>query len=74
MLRIKLKTAKKVGNLLGVDWSKVDLKQFRKGLEVELEHRDITHGSYSLTGKVALAHLKELPDYYTRLEKMEKGG
>ena len=71
--RITLKTARRVGNALGVDWSKVDLKQFRKGLEVELEHRDITHGSYALTGKVALAHLKELPDYYTRLEKMEKG-
>ncbi len=74
MTRITLKTAKRVGNLLGVDWSKVNLKQFRKGLEVELEHRDVTHGSYELTGKVALAHLKELPDYYTRLEKMEKGG
>ena len=74
MTKITLKTARRVGNLLGVDWSRVNLKQFRKGLEVELEHRDITHGSYSLTGKVALAHLKELPDYYTRLEKMEKGG
>lgn len=71
--KITLRTARKVGNRLGVDWSKVRLWQFRKGLEVELEHRDITHGAYLPTGKIALAHLKELPDYYTRLEKMEKG-
>lgn len=71
---ITLKTARRVGSALGVDWSKTSLWQFRKGLEVELEHRDITHGAYSLTGKIALAHLEELPDYYTRLEKMEKGG
>jgi len=70
--KITLKTAKKVGDRLGVDWSKVNLRQFRKGLKVELEHRDITYGAYSLTGKIALAHLEELPDYYTRLAKMEK--
>ena len=71
--KLTLKTAKKVGDRLGVDWSKVNLRQFRKGLKVELEHSDITHGAYSLTGKIALAHLEELPDYYTRLAKMEKG-
>lgn len=72
--RLTLKTARRIGNTLGIDWTRIDLRQFRKGLEVELEHRDVTHGAYVLTGKIALAHLKELPDYYTRLEKMEKGG
>jgi len=71
--RISLRTARRVGNRLGVDWSRTSLWQFRKGLEVELEHRDVTHGAYLPTGKIALAHLRELPDYYTRLEKMEKG-
>ncbi len=48
------------------------------GLDVELEHgvRDletnVTHDNEMITGKIALAHLNEYPDYYTRLEKMEK--
>ena len=48
------------------------------GLEVELEHglRDpetnVTNNDLILTGKIALAHLNEIPDYYTRLNKMEK--
>jgi regulator of RNase E activity RraB len=58
---------------LGIDPEKVCLKQLKMGLEVELaEHSDITNGDLVLTAKIALAHLKELPDYYTQLEKMEK--
>jgi len=47
------------------------------GLEVELEHgrrdpkTDVTHDDPITTGRIALAHLNELPDYYTRLAKME---
>ena len=69
--------AKRIGDQLGIDWSEVDLEQFRMGLEVELEHgtRDpetnLTSDDEILTGKVALAHLREFPDYYTRLEKLE---
>jgi hypothetical protein len=69
--------AKRIGDALGLDWDKVDLEQFRVGLEVELEHgtRDpetnVTDDDMLLTGKIALAHIREFPDYYTRLEKME---
>lgn len=69
--------AQRVGALLGIDWKKVDLEQFRRGLEVELEHgaRDpetnVTNDDIGLTGKIAWAHLKEFPDYYTRLDKLE---
>jgi hypothetical protein len=69
--------AKRIGDSLGVDWDQVDLEQFRMGLLVELEHgtRDpetnVTDDDVSLTGKIALAHLKEFPDYYTRLAEME---
>lgn len=69
--------AQRVGTSLGIDWAKVDLEQFRRGLEVELEHgaRDpetnVTNDDISLTGKIAWAHLKEFPDYYTRLDKLE---
>lgn len=70
--------AKKIGELLGVDWSKFDVEQFRMGLDVELEHgisdlqTNVTQDDEITTGKIALAHLNEFPDYYTRLEKMEK--
>lgn len=67
-----------IGNKLGVDFNKYDVEQFRMGLDVELEHgkRDpqtnVTNDDPILTGKIAYAHLKELPDYYTRLAKIEK--
>jgi hypothetical protein len=69
--------AKRIGDSLGVDWDVVDLEQFCMGLLVELEHgtRDpetnVTDDDTGLTGKIALAHLNEFPDYYTRLAKME---
>lgn len=75
--RIGEEEAKQVGTTLRLDWTKVDLEQFRRGLEVELEHgaRDpetnVTNDDLTLTGKIAWAHLKEFPDYYTRLDKLE---
>ena len=68
---VTLKVARQVGNKLRVNWDKTNLHQFAKGLKVELEHRDVTKGNLLMTGKIALAHLKEFPDYYTRLKKME---
>jgi hypothetical protein len=69
--------AQEIGDDLGVDWKKVDLEQFRMGLSVELEHGDrdpetnVTSDNLVITGKIALAHLKEFPDYYTRLAVLE---
>ena len=69
--------ASRVGDALGIDWDNVDREQFRRGLEVELEHgaRDpetnVTNDDLTLTGKIAWAHLKEFRDYYTRLDKLE---
>jgi len=69
--------ARQIGATLGLDWGRVDLEQFRRGLEVELEHgaRDpetnVTHDDLTITGKIAWAHLKEFPDYYTRLDQLE---
>jgi hypothetical protein len=66
-----------IGNAIGVNWNMVDLEQFRMGLAVELEHgvhdpqTNVTNDNLIATGKIALAHLKELPDYYTRLATME---
>lgn len=72
-----IEEAKRIGEALGLDWIKFDVEQFRMGLDVELEHgkRDsstnVTQDDEVLTGKIALAHLNEFPDYYTRLQKME---
>ena len=70
--------AKSIGESLGIDWSKFDVEQYRMGLDVELEHgltdphTNVTNDDPIITGKIALAHLNEFADYYTRLEKMEK--
>ncbi|MFH0852378.1 MAG: DUF5661 family protein [bacterium] len=70
--------AKSVGEALNIKWDKFDIEQFRLGMDVELEHglRDsytnVTSDDPFATGKIALAHLNEFPDYYTRLDKMEK--
>lgn len=69
--------AEEIGRQLGISFESFDVEQFRMGLDVELEHgkadpaTDITHDDALATGKIALAHLNEFPDYYTRLEKME---
>jgi len=70
--------ARRIGDQLGISWSEVDLGQFRRGLDVELEHgaRDpqtnVTGDDPILIGKIAWAHLKEFPDYYDRLDVLEK--
>lgn len=70
--------AKKISEALGINWSKFDIEQFRMGMDVELEHgtcdpnTNVTDDDPLVTGKIALAHLNEFPDYYTRLEKLEK--
>lgn len=72
--------AKQIGEQLGIDWSLFDVEQFRMGMDVELEHGtinpniNVTNDDPLMTGKIALAHLNEIRDYYAKLEKMEKEG
>ena len=76
--RFTTEEAKRIGESLGIDWSKYNVEQYRMGLDVELEHglvdthTNVTNDDPIMTGKIALAHLNEFPDYYTRLDKMEK--
>lgn len=69
--------AKKRGESLGIKWDRYDVEQFRMGLDVELEHgrrspaTNVSNDDPEITGKIALAHLNEFSDYYTRLDKME---
>ncbi len=72
--------ARRVGEQIGIDWASApfDAEQFRRGMEVELEHglhdllTNVTDDDPVVTGKIALAHLNEFPDYYVRLERMEE--
>lgn len=70
--------AKAIGEKLGVDWSKFDVEQFRMGMDVELEHgkenpvTNVSNDDPLITGRIALAHLNEFPDYYDRLYEMEE--
>jgi uncharacterized protein DUF5661 len=72
--------ARRVGIEIGIDWASApfDVEQFRRGMEVELEHglhdllTNVTDDDPIVTGKIALAHLNEFPDYYDRLERMEE--
>ncbi len=70
--------AKKIGEKLGIVWDTFDVDQFRRGMNVELEHglrtklTNVTSDDPLMTGKIALAHLLEFPDYYDRLGRMEK--
>lgn len=76
--RTTTEEARRVGDGIGVDWDRYPLEEFRAGMDIEFEHgshdpqTDVTHDDPILTGKIALAHLKEFPDYYTRLERMER--
>lgn len=76
--RFTTEEAREIGKKLGIDWSRFDTEQFRMGLDVELEHglcdpsTNVTDDDPMLTGKIALAHLNEFADYYTRLDKMER--
>ena len=73
-----LEEAKRIGEQIGIKWDRFDAEQFRRGMDVELEHgsrdaaTDVTGDDPLTTGKIALAHLNEFPDYYTRLERMER--
>jgi hypothetical protein len=71
--------ARRTGEEIGIEWasSPFDVEQFRMGMDVELEHgfqdllTNVTGDEPTVTGKIALAHLNEFPDYYTRLARME---
>jgi Protein of unknown function (DUF5661) len=72
--------ARQIGEQIGIDWATApfDVEQFRMGMDVELEHgihdvaTNVTGDDPVVTGKIALAHLNEFSDYYTRLDRMEE--
>jgi hypothetical protein len=80
MKKITLNEAKKVGDKLNIDFNVIDIKEWRDGMQIELEHgthnkkTNVTGNDLMKTGKIALAHILEMKDYYIRLKKMEEQG
>ncbi len=66
-----LDEVRKIGEKIGVDFNKVDVNELARGIQVEFEHEDLIGKDPILSAKIALKHLEEFPDYYTRLKKME---
>ena len=78
--KVQSEEARVILSKLNVGAMKIDIEDFRQGLEVELEHgisfkdANVTNNHPILTGKIVLAHLKESLDYYMRLEIAEIEG
>lgn len=85
---LSLKKAKEIGDTIGVNWDEVDLGEFAQGIKEEREHGTMYHNTHvavagatkvhddsdEAAGRIALAHLHEMPNYYTLLEEMEEKG
>ncbi len=80
MHQFTLEQAQEIAKKIGIseNTAPFDIEQFLMGINVEIEHgahdpqTNVTNNDPLMTGKIALAHLREYPDYYTRLAKMEK--
>jgi len=78
-MEFSLEEATAVAKAIGA-YGEVDMEQFRRGMEVEWEHNDdpetdvVPDDNLEAVGRISWRHLKEMPDYYTRLNEMEKGG
>jgi hypothetical protein len=78
--KISSDEAKMILSEINLDKMNVDIDEFRRGLEVELEHglrfkdANVTNNHPILTGKIVLAHLKESSYYYKLLVVAELKG
>ena len=70
-MKVTKEQAKKIGDKLHVNFNVVSLDDWHFGMNAEMEHKNVTHGNLTITGKIALAHFMEFPDYYKRLKKLE---
>lgn len=80
---LTLQRAKEIGDEIGVDWDLVDLGEWIQGIKEECEHTGVLGGEKTAviekgdlvaSGRIAYEHILEVPDYYSRLEKMEHEG
>lgn len=78
-MKVSKQHARQIGHKLGVNFQVYPLENFQHAMQVELEHGfkcgsicNVTDNNLLKTGKIALAHILEYPDYYQRLEILEK--
>ena len=78
--KVTAKEASVILKVVNVKKMGIALEEFRMGLEVELEHgtmfddANVTNNHPILTGMIVLAHMKEMFDYYERLDVAEVEG
>ncbi|RJP93839.1 MAG: hypothetical protein C4518_05330 [Desulfobacteraceae bacterium] len=78
--KVQVEEARIIQAAVGSEALEIPVEWFQQGLEVELEHgvqfpdANVTNNHPILTGKIVLAHLKEMLDYYLRLEVAELEG
>lgn len=76
-MKITLPQAKKIGNILGLNFKIIPPEYFQYGMQIETEHgkinkkTNVTNDDLLMIGKIALIHIIEFPDYYIRLKKLE---
>jgi len=72
---VSFEQAKELGDKIGINWGDIDINEFRRGIEIEMEHgddggqTDVIGHSLEKAARIALAHLLEVSDYYTKLDK-----
>jgi len=57
---------------LKINWNEVDfsITDLLEGTKTEFsEHKNVHHGNFEIASKIALDHLRELPDYYKKLKE-----
>ena len=78
--KVTVKEARTILSAVNTEKMPIPPETFRRGLEVELEHgtrfndANVTSNHPVITGRIVLAHLKEMMDYYERLEVAELEG
>jgi len=70
-MRVSIAQTRQIGKKLGVNFDKVNVHELRSGIEVEHEHKNLIGVGMTNAAKVALDHLKEHKDYYSRLKIVE---
>lgn len=69
---VRVDEVKNIGNSMGIDWNTITLDELYTGVKEEMEeHNDVIGSDVTKGVMIAYAHLKNIPDYYTRLARME---
>lgn len=71
-MKVTTPEAKLLAQFFNINLNVVPLSEWKEGLNAELEHKNVTGGDLITTAQIVIAHLEEFPDYYKRLNKMER--